>query len=150
MPGGQIFGALFFVLLSVAAWTSAISLLEPVAAWLVESVGVSRRRAATIGGAGAWLLGIGSLLSFNYWADVKFFGKNFFDLCEFLSTTVMLPLGGLFIAIFAGWRMTRASTRDELHMTEGWLYATWRFLVRFVAPLGVLIVFLNALNVFGK
>jgi len=150
MPGGQIFGALFFVLLSVAAWTSAISLLEPVAAWLVESVGVSRRRAATIGGAGAWLLGIGSLLSFNYWADVKLFGKNFFDLCEFLSTTVMLPLGGLFIAIFAGWRMTRASTRDELHMTEGWLYATWRFLVRFVAPLGVLIVFLNALNVFGK
>jgi NSS family neurotransmitter:Na+ symporter len=150
MPGGQVFGALFFVLLTVAAWTSAISLLEPVAAWLVETVGMSRRRAASVGGIGAWLLGIGSLLSFNLWAEAKLWGMNFFDLCEFLSTTVMLPLGGLLIAIFAGWRMARATTRDELHLRDGAVYSTWRFLVRYVAPVGVLVIFLNALGVFTQ
>ncbi len=149
MPGGQIFGALFFVLLTVAAWTSAISLLEPVAAWLVEALGMSRRRAAAVGGIGAWLLGVGSLLSFNVWADAKLWGMNFFDLCEFLSTNIMLPLGGLLIAVFAGWRMSRSSTRDELQLPDGALYATWHFLVRFVAPAGVLVIFLNALGVFG-
>ena len=149
MPFGQIFGALFFVLLSVAAWTSAISLLEPVAAWLVETVGMSRRRAAACGGFAAWLLGVGSLLSFNHWADVTIFGRNFFNACEFLSTSVMLPLGGLFIAVFAGWRMARASTRDELHLPDGGIYAIWRFLVRWVAPAGVVVIFLNALGVFS-
>lgn len=150
MPGGQIFGALFFVLLTVAAWTSAISLLEPVAAWLVESFGMSRRRAATVGGIGAWLLGVGSLLSFNEWADATLWGMNFFDLCEFLSTNIMLPLGGLLIAVFAGWRMSRTTTRDELQLSDGALYATWRFLVRFIAPAGVLVIFLNALGVFSQ
>lgn len=149
MPGGQLFGALFFVLLTVAAWTSAISLLEPVVAWLVESLGLTRRRASALGGFAAWSLGVGSLLSFNHWADVKLMGRNFFDWCEFLSTTVMLPVGGLLIAIFAGWRMARSNTLDELGIADGALYALWRFLVCVVAPLGVLAIFLNALGVFG-
>ena len=148
MPGGQFFGALFFVLLAVAAWTSAISILEPVVAWQVESLNWSRRRASIFGGLGAWLLGIGSLLSFNYWADIKFMGRNFFNWCEFLSTTVMLPAGGLLIAIFAGWRMARESTVDELGISDGFLYSTWRLLVRVVAPIGVIAIFLNALGVF--
>ena len=147
MPGGQLFGAIFFVLLTVAAWTSAISLLEPVVAWFVESVGWSRRRSSAIAGAGAWVLGIGSALSFNHGADFKIFGKTFFDFCEFLSTTVMLPLGGLLIAIFAGWRMSRANTREELGLNDGVMYAAWRFLVRYIAPLGVMIIFLHALGV---
>lgn len=148
MPFGEIFGALFFVLLTLAAWTSAISLLEPVAAWMVETLGWSRLRAASVGGVAAWLLGVGSLLSFNHWAEVKIWGKNFFDIAEFLSTTVMLPLGGLFIAIFAGWRMARSSTLAELQIADGVVYAAWRFLVRFIAPLGVLVIFLNALGFF--
>ncbi len=147
MPGGQFFGALFFLLLTVAAWTSAISLLEPVVAWMVESLRWSRRKASMIAGTGGWALGVGSLLSFNLWADVKVLGRNFFDWCEFASTTVMLPLGGMLIAIFAGWRMAKASTADELDIGEGALYTTWRMLVRFVAPLGVLAIFLNALGV---
>ena len=75
---------------------------------------------------------------------------NFFDLCEFLSTNIMLPLGGLLIAVFAGWRMSRSTTRDELQLPDGALYATWRFLVRFIAPAGVLVIFLNALGVFSQ
>lgn len=149
MPGGQFFGALFFLLLTVAAWTSAISLLEPVVAWLVETFAWSRRRASTFSGIAAWLLGIGSLLSFNHWADIKLMGKTFFDWCEFLSTTVMLPAGGLLVAIFAGWRMSRHSTLNELGISDGVFFATWRLLVRVVAPIGVLAIFLNALGVFG-
>lgn len=148
MPGGQIFGALFFVLLTVAAWTSAISILEPIVAWLIESSGWSRRRASVSAGLGAWVLGIGALLSFNYWAEFTLLGKTFFDWCEFLTTSVMLPAGGLLIAIFAGWRMSRASTMEELGLSDGAIYSTWRFLVQVVAPIGVLAIFVNVLVVF--
>lgn len=85
MPGGQIFGSLFFTLLTVAAWTSAISLLEPVTAWLIEQFNWSRLKASMLAGFGAWLLGIGSLLSFNLWQDMKLYGKDFFGWTEFLG-----------------------------------------------------------------
>jgi NSS family neurotransmitter:Na+ symporter len=146
MPGGQIFGSLFFVLLAVAAWTSAISLLEPIVAWLVESLQWSRRKASALAGLSAWVLGIGSLLSFNHWAEFKPFGRNYFEWSEFLSTTIMLPTGGLLVAIFVGWRMSRASSLDELQVADGVFFVAWRFLVRFVAPLGVLVIFLNAVG----
>lgn len=149
MPFGQIFGALFFVLLTVAALTSAISILEPVVAWLVEKFNWSRHRASFISGLSAWLLGIGSALSFNYWAEVKVLGRTFFNWCEFLSTTVMLPAGGLFVAVFVGWRMSRRSTLDELGLPDGIVYSTWRVLVRFIAPLGVFAIFMNAVGIFG-
>ena len=146
MPGGQLVGALFFVLLAVAGWTSAISILEPIVAWLVEALRWSRHKASVIAGGAIWVLGVGSVLSFNEWADFQPFGKNFFDWSEFLSTSVMLPTGGLLVAVFVGWRMSRASTLTELGLSDGVIYGAWRFLVRFVAPLGVFVVFLNALG----
>ncbi|MGE0486159.1 MAG: sodium-dependent transporter [Gammaproteobacteria bacterium] len=143
MPGGQFFGGMFFVLLTVAAWTSAISLLEPVAAWMVESFGWSRLKACLVGGGGAWLLGIGSALSFNHWAGFAPAGRNFFDWSEFLSTNVLLPLGGMLIAVFAGWRMRLASTMEEMGSGPSVLFRAWLGLVLFVAPVGVLVVFLE-------
>jgi NSS family neurotransmitter:Na+ symporter len=143
MPWGQFFGTLFFLLLSVAAWTSAISLLEPVAAWLVESRDWSRRRSCMIAGAGAWLLGIGSLLSFNHWSDFVPGGRTVFDWAEFLSTSVLLPVGGLLTAVFAGWRMRLASSAEEMGSESSWSYRTWLGLILFVAPVGVGIVFLE-------
>ena len=125
MPGGQLFGALFFVLLTVAAWTSAISVLEPVVAWLVESAGWGRVKSCLVGGTCAWLLGLGSLLSFNEWAGFRPGGRNFFDWAEFLSTTVLLPLGGVLIAIFAGWQMTRSSSMNEFGTGDSALYRAW-------------------------
>jgi len=149
MPLGILFGTLFFVLLTVAAWTSAISLMEPVTAWFIEKHEHSRTRASAIAGAGAWLVGIGSALSFNVWAERKLFGMTFQECAEYLSTTIMLPLGGLLIAVFAGWQMSRVSTADELAIGTGIGYRLWLVLVRFVAPLGVALVFLNALGVLG-
>lgn len=144
MPGGQLFGALFFVLLTVAAWTSAISILEPVVAWLVEALRWTRLKACLIAGALVWLLGIGSLLSFNHWADFTPGGRNFFDWAEFISTSILLPLGGLLIAIFAGWRLSLASSMDEFGVGAAPSYRAWLGLTLFVAPVGVAIVFAEA------
>lgn len=146
MPGGRVFGTLFFVLLSVAAWTSSISLLEPAVAWLAETRGLRRPRACTWAGGAAWLVGIGCLLSFNAWSEVRVFGRTVFGLVEFASANVLLPLSGLLIAVFAGWKLSRAATVEELHLGDGPAYRLWRLLVRWIAPAGVLLVFLNVLG----
>ncbi len=145
MPGGQFFGTLFFVLLVFAGWTSAISLLEPVVAWLVENLQFSRVRASVLAGLTAWLLGIVSLLSLNVWSSVTVFGMGFMDLFEYLAANIMLPLGGLLIALFAGWALSQASSRDEFDMGER-AYALWRFLIRYLAPIAVTIVLLSAIG----
>ena len=121
----------------------------PVVAWLVETFKWSRHKASLVSGLCAWFFGIGSALSFNHWADLKLMGRTFFDWCEFLSTTVMLPAGGLLVAVFVGWRMSRSSTLDELGLHDAVVYSTWRVLVRFIAPLGVIAIFMNAVGIFG-
>lgn len=146
MPGGAFFGTLFFVLLLFAAWTSAISLLEPLVAWLVENLSFSRVRAAVLGGLTVWLLGIACLLSLNAWSEVKIFGKGFLDLFDFLTANILLPLGGILIAIFAGWALSRASSIDELEMGDGLAYRLWQLLIRYVAPIAVTLVLLNAIG----
>ena len=152
MPGGAFFGALFFLLLVFAAWTSAISLLEPVVAWLVENRGFSRVRASVLAGAAVWLLGIACLLSLNHWSGHTLFGKGVLDLFDYLTANILLPLGGILIAIFAGWVLPKRASLDELGMGDGAGYRLWRFLVRYVSPVAVALVLLNALGllrVFG-
>ncbi len=146
MPGGEFFGVLFFLLLVFAAWTSAISLLEPIVAWLVENHGMNRVKAAAYAGTLAWMLGIGSLLSLNAWSEYTVAEKTFFGLVEYLTADIMLPLGGVLIGVFAGWRMSRQSTVDELGLGDGVLYGTWRFLVRYVTPVGITLVLLNRIT----
>ena len=148
IPGGSLFGALFFVLLVFAAWTSSISILEPVVAWLVENRGFSRVRAAIIGGTGAWLLGIACLLSLNLWSGYTVAGKGILDLFDYLTANILLPLGGILIAIFAGWVLPRAATLDELGGTDSAGYRLWRFLIRYVAPAAVALVLLNGVGLF--
>jgi NSS family neurotransmitter:Na+ symporter len=147
MPGGTFFGTVFFILLVFAAWSSAISLIEPAVAWLVENRGWDRIKASVICGIATWLVGLGTVFSFNIWSEVKVFNKTFFDLLDFLTANIMLPLGGLFIAVFAAWIMKRSSTVQELAMGEGISYGLWRFLVRFVTPVAVIIVFLKAIGI---
>lgn len=151
MAGGQFFGTLFFVLLVFAAWSSAISLIEPAVAYLVENRGMNRVMAAAATGIASWLLGILTVLSFNHWAFRFEFGgqvkeNGIFDILDILTANIMLPLGGVAIAIFAAWAMTKESTMDELAVGKGTAYWIWRVLVRFVAPVAVLLVFLNLLG----
>ena len=154
MPWGGLIGTMFFVLVVFAAWTSAISLIEPFVAWLVENHGMSRVRATLISGIGSWALGLLTVFSFNIWSDVhllsfvdKFKDSSIFDLLDFLTANIMLPFGGVAIAVFAGWVMSRRSSQEELHAKEGAAYRIWLFLVRFVAPIAVVMVFLNLIGV---
>ena len=146
MPGGVLFSTLFFVLLVFAAWTSAISLLEPMVAWLVENLSFSRVRASVLAGVSIWLLGVACLLSLNEWSGVTVFGKGFLDLFDFLTANILLPLGGLLIAIFSGWVLSRSTSVDELAMGEGIAYRLWRALIRYIAPVAVTLVFLNTIG----
>lgn len=147
MPGGLAFGSLFFILLLVAAWTSSISLIEPLVTWLIETYGLSRIKAALYSGFTTWLFGLGTVWSFNWWAEFKFFGLTFFDLLDFVTSNLMLPLGGILIALFAGWLMKAESTQSELNIQHPSLYFAWQSLVRYIAPIAVFIVLLNAIGI---
>jgi NSS family neurotransmitter:Na+ symporter len=144
MAGGAIFSTVFFVLLSLAAWTSALGLVEPAVAWLVEQFNHTRVQASLIVGGLIWFLGLGSVLSYNVLSEFKFLAGTFYDNLDFLTSNIMLPLGGLLITIFAGWVMCRNSSADELG-GAGFTYKSWRVLARFITPIGILIVLINAL-----
>jgi NSS family neurotransmitter:Na+ symporter len=151
MQGGTMVGVVFFTLLVFAAWTSAISLIEPAVAYLVENKGLTRIYASVWIGVLTWFVGLGTVLSFNLWKDKTitvpylFEKLTFFDTLDYLTANIMLPLGGLFIALFAAWVMREQSSKDEL-ATYPLLYNVWRFLVRFVTPLAVIVVFLKAVG----
>jgi len=145
MPMGTLFGTVFFLLVSFAALTSAISLLEPALAFLVEEYNAVRSRVAISLGVITWILGLGTVFSFNLWADVHLVGeRTFFDLLDFITNNIMLPLGGLLIGLFVGWVLPRKLLAEQLEMPSLGL-GVWLFLVRFVAPLGVLAVFVYTL-----
>jgi len=157
MPFGTIFGTLFFVLLALAAWSSAISLIEPAVAWLIETGKFTRISAAIFSGFATWLVGLATVFSFNIWSDVKplhmfavFEDKTLFDLIDYLTANVMLPLGGIAIAVFVAWLMKKSIVTEELDSSADSLgYLVWRFLLRYVTPLGVGLVFLNAIGIFS-
>ncbi|MCK4842812.1 MAG: sodium-dependent transporter [Methylococcales bacterium] len=147
MMGGWLFGVLFFVLLVLAALTSSISLIEPAVAWLVENKGFSRVKASIVSGCGTWLLGICVAFSFNIWSDIKLFDKTIFDLLDYLTANLMLPIGGFCIAVFAGWIMKQKHVEDELSLPEE-QFKIWKILVSYVAPISVFLVFLHVLGIF--
>ena len=147
MAFGSFFGGLFFTLLVFAAWTSSISLIEPAVAWLVENKKMSRMRACIWAGLVTWAMGVGTVLSFNVAADITLFDKTFFEVMDFLTANIMLPLGGLSIAIFAGWVMKKEITAQELNIQSAFLYTCWSFLIKFVSPAAVVIIFLNVVGV---
>ena len=143
MAGGVFVSTIFFVLLAFAAWTSAIGLMEPAVAWIVERFNRTRAQAAVMIGLTVWFVGIGSVLSFNVLADFKFLAGTIFDNIDYLTSNIMLPFGGFLIVVFAGWVMCRNSTSDELGSSGTW-FRVWRFLARFVAPVGILFVLAHA------
>ncbi|MBL8966850.1 MAG: sodium-dependent transporter, partial [Spirochaetaceae bacterium] len=151
MPAGGIFTALFFVLASIATIGAMVSLMEVPVAWLAEKGRLSRKAAAAATGGAMFALGILATLSQSpVLGEAKLFGKNFFDLFDFVSSNLILPIGGLAIALVAGWFMAKGELAEELgkgyaerprHI--GALVA----LVKFAAPVLILAILLNGLGV---
>lgn len=147
MPYGRIFATLFFLMLFFAAITSAIALLEPSVMYLMEKRAMPRRHATAIVGFTLWILSIGTVVSFNVGSHPHFFGMNFFEFLDYVTSNIMLPIGGLLTAIFTGWVMYRQDSCDELQLHHKHLaYRAWRFSVRFIAPIGILIIFVKSLG----
>lgn len=142
MPWGNLIGTLFFMLVGFAAWTSAISLVEPTIAWIVENTQIKRFHACLILGIIIWLIGISVLLSFNLWKDVKvIFGLGIFDTLDKLTSTIFLPLGGLLMAVFAGYFMKKHHAQEELGLNNT-CFNLWKIANNFIAPIAIIAVFL--------
>lgn len=139
MPAGRVFGVVFFVLLAIAALTSAISLLEPVVAFLTDEHGFQRRNAAVLVGGLAFLLGVPSSLSMGPMPQLELFGMRFLDLVDFVCSAILLPAGGIAVTLFVGWKMrgrALAEFADESGRVPP-LFRAWLLFVRFVAPVAI-------------
>lgn len=151
MPNGTWFGTLFFLLLVFAAWTSAIALLEPMVAHLMERRGLERSQATSYAGILVWLLGVAALLSLSIWAHVRplrwlggLSDSSLFDIFTFLAADVLLPVSGLALAILIGWRVSARTAELELGSGPG--FKIWRLLIRYVTPIGLLLILADGLG----
>ncbi|WP_423823413.1 sodium-dependent transporter [Salinisphaera sp. SPP-AMP-43] len=139
MPAGPVFGFGFFLLLAVAALTSSVSLLEAVVCYLVDETRLTRRRATGAAAIVCFVLAIPSSLSFGLWSEAQLFGKSFFNLLDYLATSIALPLGGLLTALCLGWVVgPRAieALRDDDCPAPRWA-RLWLFVLRYVVPIGI-------------
>jgi NSS family neurotransmitter:Na+ symporter len=139
LPGGYWVALGFFILLSFAAVTSSISLLEVALAYFIDEQGWSRTRAGWILGTVIFLLGIPSAI-----------GEHFLGVMDVLSTNYLLPIGALLITVFTGWALTHNERKDEFSADDltGFGLTVWSFLVRFVAPIAVILIFLHQVRLF--
>jgi NSS family neurotransmitter:Na+ symporter len=143
MPFGNVVSIIFFILLAIAAITSGISLLEVVVSYFIDQVGWARKKAVLIVGFVIFALGVPSGLSFGVMSDVKFMDKTFFDVVDNIASNYLLPLGGMLTAVFVGWKWGIANAREEIerHETRFHWADQWGFLIRYVTPVAVAIVF---------
>jgi NSS family neurotransmitter:Na+ symporter len=143
-----VFSLMFYILLALAALTSTISLHEVVTAYLSERFDLKRSRAALFVTGFCVVTGIMSSLSLGVWED-KFFGLGFFDLLDFVTAKMMLPLNGLLVCLFVGWYLKKSLSRDEL--TNGGTlrapyYPLYMLLLRYVVPVAILLIMINELG----
>jgi len=147
LPGGAIVSGLFYLLVAFAALSSTISLLEVVSSYAIDELGWQRRRATLTMGAAILAFGILSAISMGGSAalsNINLIGRpstaGFFGTLDYLASNWFLPVGGLLIALFTGWVLSRDESRVEMeegHGSLGWIYPLWRFLIRFAAPAAV-------------
>jgi len=149
MAGGALIGSLFFILVFLAAWSSSLSMLEVSICRLVEGRDRSRSKMAIALGVATFLFGFLTVWSFNLFEDVRplgfiprFADTNWFGLIDFAVTNVLMPIGALLYAVFIGWWLSREMTMQVLGLRDGVLFKAWRFLMRFVAPLAILAIFM--------
>ncbi|MGH8030852.1 MAG: sodium-dependent transporter [Luteimonas sp.] len=152
MPGGRVIGTLFFLLLIFAALTPSIAGIEPVVAWLQQRHGFSRPVASFAVAGACWVVGIGSMLSFNLWADWRPFSafavfrdSTVFDLMDYVASNILLLVGALLTSIFVGWRISRAIVDEQLAQTPPLSRRMVIWLLRYLCPVAVLAVLVTGL-----
>lgn len=152
MPGGAVFGPLFFVLMAVAALTSAITIMETTVSVIEDYSQLSRRRIVAITTLLLWLAGLGTVFSFSSLENFyplsfipAFESRNIFNTLDYIVSNLMMPTGGVLIALLAGWGLSRKVTREDLKLPQGRIFTIWLFLVRFVVPAAIALVFLAIL-----
>ena len=149
LPFGNIWSFVFFVLLALAALTSTISLHEVSTAYVHEEYHVSRKKAAIIVSVGVTIVGILSSLSMGLLKSYTLFGLNFFNLLDFVTAKIMLPLGGMMICIFTAKRVDKLLLKEEVtnHGTiRFYFFSTYVFFVKYIAPIGIGLIFFNELG----
>ena len=149
MTGGYIFAFLFFILLSVAALTSTISVLEVVVAFMTEELRMKRRVATLISASAISILGVLAAGSWGWFSGITIAGKNIFGVLNWTAANLFLPIGGFFIVIFVGWFMGKNRVKDEVTnqgSLRAWFLGIFMFIVRYIAPIAILLVFLNGVG----
>ena len=151
LPAGSFFGTVFFLLVFFAALTSAISILEPALSYLTEQYRIKRAYAAIGCGVFCWILGLGTVFSFNIWSDFHIISSmTIFDSLDSLAEKVLLPLGGLMIAIYVAYKIPIHTVQKTLGLKNKSSLYLIRIFIGFIAPLGIVIVFLHSLNLLPK
>lgn len=145
MPGGYGFSVLFFLMLSVAGITSMVGLIESVNSWVENRFGIRRQQSVFLVVGSIAVFSVLSVLSYNVLSNVTLAGLNLNDMLDYFSTQILLPLGGLMIAVFTGWVINRETTEDELTGISRRGYALWYFAIRYVVPPAILIIFVNGI-----
>ena len=148
MTGGQIIGGLFFFLVFVAALTSALSMLEVMVSRAEEIPGRTRKGMSLLIGLGVLITGLGTVFSFNIGKEFYpldfipvFADKHFFGIIDYIITHILLPVGAMGYALFAGWWMSSKTIMNTLGFKQEWQFTLWLWLTRLVAPLAILSVF---------
>ena len=144
LPMGAFFSIIFFVLITIAALSSAISLLEPFTAWMEELFKIKRKIIVILIGLFVWFLGIGSIFSFNIWSDLRFMNLNFLEFLDFVTNNVMLPLGGLFVAILVGWVLPRKFVKENIKLNN-YPFKVFIFFLKYISTGSIFLVFLYSL-----
>lgn len=149
MALGGIFMFIFFILLLFATLTTAFSILEIVVAAMIKGDSAKRKKASWIAGITVFLIGIPSALSFGVLSDVKIFNLSIFDFADYLTSNIALPVGALFISLFIGYQMKRIEVQKEFETGADpgrSLFKLWYFLIRYIVPIMIILVFLKSTN----
>ena len=153
MSGGSFIGSIFFILLTFAALSSCIAILQPAVSYLEESWGFNVKKAALTAGGSVWILGIFSVLSANVWAGYyplsmfeTFSTSTIENIIDYATANYMMLFGGILIAIFSGWLFKDGWAEKEFEGVHPILFKTWLWLARIVAPVAVTIALYTALT----
>ena len=152
VTGGLLFGTLFFVLLFFAALTSVLGCIEPVIAWAQEKLGMNRVVASITSCASVFLLGIGTVFSFNLWSEWRpltgidrYANFGYFEILDYLTANIMMPFTGLMLALFVGWKIKPEAIREQLAIENETLFRVWIWLLRWVVPISIALILYSGL-----